>query len=235
MFHKVKSDFYRIWKERTLIFPVSLVILLGVLFAYLMRETDGQGGITIILSSVAGFIPLFFSSACNLVWGEEFTNRTINDAIIKSSSRFSVYFYKLFETLSLCFAYTLLLFFTVIVCRIFLNGQVEVGESFDLLIKQLPFHLCFSLLCLFIFQYVDKIYQAYLIYTMIVLMFDNLVSYVTTSLLANDVFSHFFLFNQVKLITNQTEFFTPSSLIALIFSVVYLLSSYLLFSSREFK
>ncbi|CYV05377.1 hypothetical protein HO662_05630 [Streptococcus suis] len=230
MFHKVKSDFYRVWKERSLIFPVSLVILLGVLFAYLMRETDGQGGITIILSSVAGFIPLFFSSACNLVWGEEFTNRTINHAIIKSSSRFSVYFYKLFETLSLCFAYTLLLFFTVIVCRIFLNGQVDVGEAFDLLIKQLPFHLCFSLLCLFI-----KIYQAYLIYTMIVLMFDNLVSYVTTSLLANDVFSHFFLFNQVKLITNQTEFFTPSSLIALIFSVVYLLSSYLLFSSREFK
>lgn len=129
----------------------------------------------------------------------------------------------------------LLLFFTVIVCRIFLNGQVDVGDAFDLLIKQLPFHLCFSLLCLFIFQYVDKIYQAYLIYTMIVLMFDNLVSYVTTSLLANDVFSHFFLFNQVKLITNQTEFFTPSSLIALIFSVVYLLSSYLLFSSREFK
>ncbi len=41
MFHKVKSDFYRVWKERSLIFPVSLVILLGVLFAYLMRETDG--------------------------------------------------------------------------------------------------------------------------------------------------------------------------------------------------
>ncbi len=67
MFHKVKSDFYRVWKERSLIFPVSGDSF-RVLFAYLMRETDGQGGITIILSSVAGFIPLFFSSACNLVW-----------------------------------------------------------------------------------------------------------------------------------------------------------------------
>ena len=50
-----------------------------------------------------------------------------------------------------------------------------------------------------------------------------------------ELLEHFLLFNQLKTITGSGELLTPSVMIALIFSVLYFIFSYYLFSEREFK
>ena len=50
-----------------------------------------------------------------------------------------------------------------------------------------------------------------------------------------ELLNHFLLFNQLKGITGSGDFLTSSVMIALIFSVLYFIFSYYLFSEREFK
>ena len=50
-----------------------------------------------------------------------------------------------------------------------------------------------------------------------------------------ELLNHLLLFNQLKGITGSGDFLTPSVMIALIFSVLYFIFSYYLFSEREFK
>ena len=90
-------------------------------------------------------------------------------------------------------------------------------------------------LSIFIFNYVDKVNYAQLIYVVIVILFDNLVSFSMANVIDPELLNHFLLFNQLKSITGSGDFLTPSVMIALIFSVLYFIFSYYLFNEREFK
>ena len=90
-------------------------------------------------------------------------------------------------------------------------------------------------LSIFIFNYVDKVNYAQLIYVVIVILFDNLVSFSMANVIDPELLNHFLLFNQLKAVTGSGEFLTLSVMIALIFSVLYIIFSYYLFNEREFK
>lgn len=235
MKNRIKADCYRIWREKSLVIPLGLMILLGFLMSYLAKDVVGQEGMTLTLSSLTGFVPLFFSSSCNLFWGEDYTYRTINHTLVKNKSRVAVFSCKLIESLGLAIGYVALTFFIALVIRHLLGGEVDIYRAVLIVVKQIPFYFCFTMLSLFLFQYLDKIYQAFLAYTMLVLMFDNLVSYVVSNFLDSELVSHFFLFNQVKLITPESHFLSSASLVAVAFGMLYLVLSHLLFAKREFK
>lgn len=112
---------------------------------------------------------------------------------------------------------------------------MDIVKVLTLVSYQLPYYLCIILLSIFIINYVDKSYQANLIYIILVVLFDNMSHYIVTSFLKIDSFSDFFLFNQLKTITGEGDFLTTSTLIALSFTMIYFISSYYLFSIREFK
>ena len=235
MMSNFKADIYKIRKERVFSVSLLLCILLEFLFTFVMREKSGDTGVVITLSSSTVFLPLFFIAVDLFVWGEDFVSRTINTQIIKASSRFSLFIYKVVTTVLYSTAHLFVAYLSVVVFRgIFADG-ISLSAVWNMAVYQYPYYLCMMFLSIFIFNYVDKVSYAQLIYIVVVILFDNLMSFSMENVIAPELLNHFLLFNQLKAITGSGDFLTPSVMIALIFSVLYFIFSYYLFSEREFK
>ena len=235
MMSNYKADIYKIRKERIFSISILLCVLLEFLFTFVMREKSGDIGVIITLSTSTAFLPLLFIAVDLFVWGEDFVSRTINTQIIKSSSRLSLFIYKVVTTILYSTVHLLVAYLSVAVFRgIFADG-VSLSTVWNIAVYQYPYYLCMMFLSIFIFNYVDKVNYAQLIYVVIVILFDNLVSFSMANVIDPELLNHFLLFNQLKAVTGSGEFLTISVMIALIFSVLYFIFSYYLFSEREFK
>lgn len=235
MMSNFKADIYKIRKERVFSVSLLLCILLEFLFTIVMREKSGDTGVIITLSSSTVFLPLFFIAVDLFVWGEDFVSRTINTQIIKASSRFSLFIYKVVTTVLYSTAHLFVAYVSVAVFRGIFADSVSLSAVWNMAVYQYPYYLCIMFLSIFIFNYVDKVSYAQLIYVVIVILFDNLISFSMENVIDPELLNHFLLFNQLKGITGSGDFLTPSVMIALIFSVLYFMFSYYLFSEREFK
>ena len=235
MMSNFKADIYKIRKERIFSISILLCVLLEFLFTFVMREKSGDTGVIITLSTSTAFLPLLFIAVDLFVWGEDFVSRTINTQIIKSSSRLSLFIYKVVTTILYSTVHLLVAYLSVAVFRgIFADG-VSLSTVWNIAVYQYPYYLCMMFLSIFIFNYVDKVNYAQLIYVVIVILFDNLVSFSMANVIDPELLNHFLLFNQLKAVTGSGEFLTLSVMIALIFSVLYFIFSYYLFNEREFK
>ena len=235
MMSNFKADIYKIRKERIFSISILLCVLLEFLFTFVMREKSGDTGVIITLSTSTAFLPLLFIAVDLFVWGEDFVSRTINTQIIKSSSRLSLFIYKVVTTILYSTVHLLVAYLSVAIFRgIFADG-VSLSTVWNIAVYQYPYYLCMMFLSIFIFNYVDKVNYAQLIYVVIVILFDNLVSFSMANVIDPELLNHFLLFNQLKAVTGSGEFLTLSVMIALIFSVLYIIFSYYLFNEREFK
>ena len=235
MMSNFKADIYKIRKERVFSVSLLLCILLEFLFTFVMREKSGDTGVVITLSSSTVFLPLFFIAVDLFVWGEDFVSRTINTQIIKASSRFSLFIYKVVTTVLYSTAHLFVAYLSVAVFRGIFADSISLSAVWNMAVYQYPYYLCIMFLSIFIFNYVDKVSYAQLIYIVVVILFDNLMSFVMDNVIDPELLNHFLLFNQLKAISGSGDFLTPSVMIALIFSVLYFIFSYYLFSEREFK
>ena len=235
MMSNFKADIYKIRKERIFSISILLCVLLEFLFTFVMREKSGNIGVIMTLSTSTAFLPLFFIAVDLFVWGEDFVYRTINTQIIKSSSRLSLFIYKVVTTILYSTVHLLVAYLSVAVFRGIFADSVSLSTVWNIAVYQYPYYLCMMFLSIFIFNYVDKVNYAQLIYVVIVILFDNLVSFSMANVIDPELLNHFLLFNQLKGITGSGDFLTPSVMIALIFSVLYFIFSYYLFSEREFK
>ena len=235
MMSNFKADIYKIRKERIFSISILLCVLLEFLFTFVMREKSGDIGVIMTLSTSTAFLPLLFIAVDLFVWGEDFVSRTINTQIIKSSSRLSLFIYKVVTTILYSTVHLLVAYLSVVVFRgIFADG-VSLSTVWNIAVYQYPYYLCMMFLSIFIFNYVDKVNYAQLIYVVIVILFDNLVSFSMANVIDPELLNHFLLFNQLKAVTGSGDFLTLSVMIALIFSVLYFIFSYYLFNEREFK
>ena len=235
MMSNFKADIYKIRKERVFSISILLCVLLEFLFTFVMREKSGDIGVIMTLSTSTAFLPLFFIAVDLFVWGEDFVSRTINTQIIKSSSRLSLFIYKVVTTILYSTVHLLVAYLSVAVFRgIFANG-VSLSTVLNIAVYQYPYYLCIMFLSIFIFNYVDKVSYAQLIYVVIVILFDNLMSFSMENVIDPELLNHFLLFNQLKAVTGSGDFLTLSVMIALIFSILYFIFSYYLFNEREFK
>lgn len=235
MISNFKADIYKIRKERVFSISIFLCVLLEFLFTFVMREKSGDTGVIITLSSSTVFLPLFFIAVDLFVWGEDFVSRTINTQIIKASSRLSLFVYKVVTTVLYSTAHLFVAYLSVTVFRGIFADSVSLSAVWNMAVYQYPYYLCIMFLSIFIFNYVDKVSYAQLIYIVIVILFDNLMSFSMENVIDPELLNHFLLFNQLKAISGSGDFLTPSVMIALIFSVLYFIFSYYLFSEREFK
>ena len=235
MMSNFKADIYKIRKERIFSISILLCVLLEFLFTFVMREKSGDIGVIMTLSTSTAFLPLFFIAVDLFVWGEDFVSRTINTQIIKSSSRLSLFIYKVVTTILYSTVHLLVAYLSVAVFRGIFADSVSLSTVWNIAVYQYPYYLCMMFLSIFIFNYVDKVNYAQLIYVVIVILFDNLVSFSMANVIDPELLNHFLLFNQLKAVTGSGEFLTLSVMIALIFSVLYIIFSYYLFNEREFK
>ena len=235
MMSNFKADIYKIRKERIFSISLLLCVLLEFLFTFVMREKSGDIGVIMTLSTSTAFLPLFFIAVDLFVWGEDFVSRTINTQIIKSKNRLSLFIYKVVTTVLYSTVHLLVAYLSVAVFRGIFADSISLSAVWNMAVYQYPYYLCIMFLSIFIFNYVDKVSYAQLIYIVVVILFDNLMSFSMENVIDPELLNHFLLFNQLKGITGSGDFLTPSVMIALIFSVLYFIFSYYLFNEREFK
>lgn len=235
MINRFKADLYRIVRTKNFMLPILLVVVASVAFSYFSRDSIGHEGSIETLSSLSTFLPLFFLSACGVFFGEDFTNRTINTVIIKDKSRIKIFFYKTLLTIVSSLILVGISYLTTVIYRLSSVENAGLDIVDNVLYYQLPYYVCIVMLAIFIFNYFDRTYQSYLVYIVIVMMFDNLLGYILNSSDNYETFKDLFVFNNLKVVTGQGEYFTTSVIVALVFAVIYFIAGYYIFKTREFK
>ncbi|HFU4001677.1 TPA: ABC transporter permease [Streptococcus suis] len=230
MIHYFKADLFKIQKEQRLTVSLGILALLSFLSAFLLHGNEDFTSSLIQLLSQ--FITLFFIVPANLFFGEDFTYRTINHIIIKQQTRKRVFFYKVLATLVLDLAYILLAYLLSSSVGLLLGDRVDFAVIIQSFIIQTPLFICISLLSILIFVKSNKVNQAYLIFSLISLLFDNITNLITSNLLHMTLPTDYFLFLSLQ----QGEHISRLSMgISFIATLIYLYLSYVIFSRKELK
>ncbi|HEM4247515.1 ABC transporter permease [Streptococcus suis] len=230
MIHYFKADLFKIQKEQRLTISLGILALLSFLSAFLLHGNEDFTSSLIQLLSQ--FITLFFIVPANLFFGEDFTYRTINHIIIKQQTRKGVFFYKVLATLVLDLAYILLAYLLSSSVGLLLGDRIDVAEMLQSFIAQTPLFICVSLLSVLIFVKSNKVNQAYLIFSLISLLFDNISNLITSNLLHMTLPTDYFLFLSLQ----QGEHISRLSMgVSFMATLIYLYLSYFIFSRKELK
>ncbi|HEM3461155.1 TPA: ABC transporter permease [Streptococcus suis] len=230
MIHYFKADLFKIQKEQRLTISLGILALLSFLSAFLLHGNEDFTSSLIQLLSQ--FITLFFIVPANLFFGEDFTYRTINNIIIKQQTRKRVFFYKVLATLVLDLAYILLAYLLSSSVGLLLGDRIDVAVMLQSFIVQTPLFICISLLSILIFVKSNKVNQAYLLFSLISLLFDNITNLITSNLLHIKLPTDYFLFLSLQ----QGEHISRLSMgISFIATLIYFYLSYGIFSRKELK
>lgn len=230
MIHYFKADLFKIQKEQRLTISLGILALLSFLSAFLLHGNEDFTSSLIQLLSQ--FITLFFIVPANLFFGEDFTYRTINHIIIKQQTRKGVFFYKVLATLVLDLAYILLAYLLSSSVGFILSDRVDIAVIIQSFITQTPLFICISLLSILIFVKSNKVNQAYLAFSLISLIFDNISNLITSNLLHMTLPTDYFLFLSLQ----QGEHISRLSMgVSFMATLIYLYLSYFIFSRKELK
>ncbi|HFI0215725.1 TPA: ABC transporter permease [Streptococcus suis] len=230
MIHYFKADLFKIQKEQRLTISLGILALLSFLSAFLLHGNEDFTSSLIQLLSQ--FITLFFIVPANLFFGEDFTYRTINHIIIKQQTRKGVFFYKTLATLVLDLAYILLAYLLSSSLGLLLGDPVDFAVIIQSFIVQTPLFICISLLSILIFVKSNKVNQAYLAFSLISLIFDNISNLITSNLLHMTLPTDYFLFLSLQ----QGEHISRLSMgVSFMATLIYLYLSYFIFSRKELK
>ncbi|MGQ7338282.1 ABC transporter permease [Streptococcus suis] len=230
MIHYFKADLFKIQKEQRLTISLGILALLSFLSAFLLHGNEDFTSSLIQLLSQ--FITLFFIVPANLFFGEDFTYRTINHIIIKQQTRKRVFFYKVLATLVLDLAYILLAYLLSSSVGLLLGDPVDFAVIIQSFIAQTPLFICISLLSILIFVKSNKVNQAYLAFSLMSLLFDNISNLITSNLLHMKLPTDYFLFLSLQQGDNISRLSMGVSFMA---SMLYFYMSYVIFSKKEFK
>lgn len=230
MIHYFKADLFKIQKEQRLTISLGILALLSFLSAFLLHGNEDFTSSLIQLLSQ--FITLFFIVPTNLFFGEDFTYRTINHIIIKQQTRKGVFFYKVLATLVLDLAYILLAYLLSSSVGLLLGDRIDVAVMLQSFIVQTPLFICISLLSILIFVKSNKVNQAYLAFSLISLLFDNISNLITSNLLHMKLPTDYFLFISLQQGENISRISMGVSFMA---TLIYLYLSYFIFSRKELK
>lgn len=230
MIHYFKADLFKIQKEQRLTVSLGVLALLSFLSAFLLHGNEDFTSSLIQLLSQ--FITLFFIVPANLFFGEDFTYRTINNIIIKQQTRKRVFFYKVLATLVLDLSYILLAYLLSSSVGLLLGDRVDFAVIIQSFIVQTPLFICISLLSILIFVKSNKVNQAYLAFSLISLLFDNISNLITSNLLHMKLPTDYFLFLSLQQGENISRI---SMCVSFMASLCYLYLSYCIFSRKELK
>ncbi|HFI0239250.1 TPA: ABC transporter permease [Streptococcus suis] len=230
MIHYFKADLFKIQKEQRLTVSLGVLAFLSFLSAFLLHGNEDFTSSLIQLLSQ--FITLFFIVPANLFFGEDFTYRTINHIIIKQQTRKRVFFYKVLATLVLDLSYILLAYLLSSSVGLLLGDRVDFAVIIQSFILQTPLFICISLLSILIFVKSNKVNQAYLAFSLMSLLFDNISNLITSNLLHMKLPTDYFLFLSLQ----QGDHISRLSMgVSFMATILYLYLSYFIFSRKELK
>ncbi|HEL1586953.1 TPA: hypothetical protein TXJ16_001478 [Streptococcus suis] len=231
----VKADWYRIRKERLSLVSLAILIVLSLILAYSSSKDLEVTGAQDILSNWTNLLPLFFVAPAKIFFGEDFQFRTVNNSLVRTQNRLKIFTHKWLSSVGLCVFYVLFAYMLTGFARQMMNGAADYGVLLEGFVYQLPFYIVIASFCTILFVVFPKIYQSYMVYILIAFLFDQLFIMATGILLKTDFFADFMMFSQLSVAAGTKSLLSLPSILAFVFSVVYVSCGTLLFSKKELK
>lgn len=232
MINFFKADLFKLVKARRFLYIQGIYMLvLSGLGGYAYHSQHAPKTIALSLTIVSAFIIFALINFTNRYIGEDFANRTINNVVSKHKNRILIYFYKVIVIALFNLIYILLTYLLTGCFRIIFGAQVDFSLMMNFFIHQVPLFICISLLCDLIFFVVKKANQGYSLFFGLAFLFDQIAK-LFLGFVKIDIPDDFFLFTQVN---NGVEITKKSIMIAVVFSIIYLIIGYLIFSRKELK
>ncbi|MCK4028386.1 hypothetical protein HCC70_08565 [Streptococcus suis] len=231
----VKADWYRIRKEKLCLVSLGIVVMLSLILAYSSSKDLEVTGAQDILSNWTNLLPLFFVAPAKIFFGEDFQFRTVNNSLVRTQNRLKILTHKWLSSVGLCVFYVLFAYMLTGFARQMMNGAADYGVLLEGFVYQLPFYIVIASFCTILFVVFPKIYQVYMVYILIAFLFDQLFMMATGILLKTDFFADFMMFSQLSVAAGTKNLLSLPSILAFVFSVVYVSCGALLFSKKELK
>ncbi|HFI0237312.1 TPA: hypothetical protein ACGOVN_001111 [Streptococcus suis] len=231
----VKADWYRIRKEKLCLVSLGIVVMLSLILAYSSSKDLEVTGAQDILSNWTNLLPLFFVAPAKIFFGEDFQFRTVNNSLVRTQNRLKIFTHKWLSSVGLCVFYVLFAYMLTGFARQMMNGAADYGVLLEGFVYQLPFYIVIASFCTILFVVFPKIYQSYMVYILIAFLFDQLFMMATGILLKTDFFADFMMFSQLSVAAGTKNLLSLPSILAFVFSVVYVSCGALLFSKKELK
>lgn len=229
--NSLKADMYKFYWEKRGVFPSLLIGLLVLLFYLFFKSSNENDPVfRVLISNVSGFIPLLFISANLFFWGEDYSFRTINILLTKEKQRWKLFLYKTLGTFCLSFLYVTI--FYSLTALVYLEGDLVLIVSTFL--HQLPYYLVIISISLLIFQIFDKVYESCMIYTLYILLFDNLLVYVLPNY-GESVKDYLFMILNLKASADISYFTLINVCYPIVVSLAVIVLALAVFSKKEFK
>lgn len=230
-----QAELFRIKKEKHFLVSYLVLTLLLGLGAWMFRDNGSQELSLGILSLMTTFLPLFFLAPAKVFFGEEFTLRTINNQLVRTAKRQSIFISRSIFTLAFSFGYVIYTYLMTGLVSLVLTGTFPLGLLVGNFINQVPFYLCLIALLIFLSNYLDKIYQVNTVYIILALMADQLLSFLLGNFVQASIYQPFLIFSQVSNVLGQSSLNWTPLLIALVGTVFYMGFSSAIFQKKEFK
>ncbi|HFU3985737.1 TPA: hypothetical protein ACGO2X_002049, partial [Streptococcus suis] len=231
----VKADWYRIRKEKLCLVSLGILVMLSLILAYSSSKDLEVTGAQDILSNWTNLLPLFFVATAKIFFGEDFQFRTVNNSLVRTQNRLKIFTHKWLSSVGLCVFYVLFAYMLTGFARQMMNGAADYGVLLEGFVYQLPFYIVIASFCTILFVVFPKIYQSYMVYILIAFLFDQLFMMATGILLKTDFFADFMMFSQLSVAAGTKNLLSLPSILAFVFSVVYVSCGALLFSKKELK
>ena len=229
--NSLKADMYKFYWEKRGVLPSLLIGLLVLLFYLFFKSSNENDPVfRVLISNVSGFIPLLFISANLFFWGEDYSFRTINILLTKEKQRWKLFLYKTLGTFCLSFLYVTI--FYSLTALVYLEGDLVLIVSTFL--HQLPYYLVIISISLLIFQIFDKVYESCMIYTLYILLFDNILVYVIPNY-GDSVKDYLFMILNLKASADISYFTLINVCYPIVVSLAVIVLALAVFSKKEFK
>ena len=229
--NSLKADMYKFYWEKRGVLPSLLIGLLVFLFSLFFKSSnENEPAFRVLISNVSGFIPLLFISANLFFWGEDYSFRTINILLTKEKQRWKLFLYKTLGTFCLSLLYVSI--FYSLAALVYLEGDMVLIVSTFL--HQLPYYFVIISVSLLIFQIFDKVYESCMIYTLYILLFDNLLVYVLPNS-GESVKDYLFMTLNLKASADISHFTLINVCYPIVASLAVIMLTFVVFSKKEFK
>ena len=229
--NSLKADMYKFYWEKRGVLPSLLIGLLVLLFYLFFKSSnENEPVFRVLISNVSGFIPLLFISANLFFWGEDYSFRTINILLTKEKQRWKLFLYKTLGTFCLSFLYVTI--FYSLTALVYLEGDMVLIVSTFL--HQLPYYLVIISISLLIFQIFDKVYESCMIYTLYILLFDNLLVYVLPNS-GESVRDYLLMTLNLKASPDISQFTLTNVCYPIVAGLAVIMLTFVVFSKKEFK
>lgn len=237
----LKADLYRIIKGKLGL--IALAGLLGLIifgyFVFSFRLGD-RGAPLMILRIVSAFVPIFLTNIYMIVWGDEFSQRVINNVLITKVSRTKIFIVKFILAYLLTIVLTLLVLLVDIIIGYILGNQVDVANLLlRTAIQGLGYFVLTGLAAL-LFTYLSKPYVAVAAFISYTIVIESLASNLISGYLPQfEPFTHtlptYILSEAINAEVLTSQFMWTSLIAAVGYGLILFVISCLIFNKKEFK